>query len=156
MIVSLSGPFATLGPVANAILWTLVLCIAFVGSMAIVAFFLVRLPATYFVDDDRKVRGAGGRVFLSWTALILKNLLGAVLVGVGAVMLFTPGQGILTILIGIMLLNFPGKRRLERKLVARPRVLDAINRLRARFARPPLVIEKGQHQTVAPRTMSDR
>jgi hypothetical protein len=31
-----------------------------------------------------------------------------------------PGQGILTVLIGVMLLEFPGKRRLERAIVGRP------------------------------------
>lgn len=62
-------------------------------------------------------------------------------------MLFTPGPGVLTILIGVMLLNFPGKRRLERKLVERPRVLEAINRLRARFGKAPLILEVGQDQT---------
>jgi hypothetical protein len=46
----------------------------------------------------------------------------------------------LTILIGVMLLNFPGKRRLERWLVSRPRVLPVINRLRARFGKPPLLL----------------
>jgi len=51
-----------------------------------------------------------------------------------------PGQGILTILIGVMLLNFPGKRRLERWLVSRPRVLPVINGLRARFGKPPLLL----------------
>ena len=151
MIVSLGGPFPTFGAELSAVLWTLVLCSAFVGSLAIGAFFLVQLPATYFLDDDHNVPRPSDRGFLYWTLLILKNLLGAVLVVAGAVMLFTPGQGILTILIGIMLLTFPGKRRLERKLVAQPHVLDAINRLRARFAKPPLVIEKAEHQIETPR-----
>jgi hypothetical protein len=150
MIVSLAGAFATFQAASCAVLWTLALCIAFVGSLAMGAFFLVQLPATYFLNDDHKVPWAGGCGFHYWTLLILKNLLGAVLVIAGAVMLFTPGQGLLTILIGIMLLNFPGKRRLERKLVARPRVLNAINGLRARFARPHLVIEERQQQRVAP------
>ena len=45
-----------------------------------------------------------------------------------------------TILIGLMLIDLPGKRRLERKLVGRPRILRAINRLRKRFGSPPLVL----------------
>ena len=49
-----------------------------------------------------------------------------------------PGQGLLTILIGLILLDFPGKRGLERRLVSRPSVLAAINRLRARFGRPAM------------------
>jgi hypothetical protein len=45
-------------------------------------------------------------------------------------MLFIPGQVVLTILIGMMLLDFPGKRSVARKLLSRPDVQEAINRLR--------------------------
>jgi len=59
----------------------------------------------------------------------------------GIVMLVLPGQGILTIVIGLMLSNFPGKYRLERWLVMRPRVLRTINWLRQRSKRNPLLFE---------------
>jgi hypothetical protein len=52
-----------------------------------------------------------------------------------------PGQGILTILLGIMLLDFPGKRECEYKLVSRPKVLRTINLLRQKFGKPPLVLK---------------
>jgi hypothetical protein len=52
-----------------------------------------------------------------------------------------PGQGVLTILLGVMLLDFPGKRGLELKLVSRPKVLNTINRIRHRFDRPPLLLD---------------
>nr|ALS89658.1 putative transmembrane protein (PGPGW) [uncultured bacterium] len=52
-----------------------------------------------------------------------------------------PGQGILTILLGVMLLDFPGKRNFERKLVTRPQVRNAINKLRHRFGKPELVLD---------------
>jgi hypothetical protein len=75
---------------------------------------------------------------------ILKNVIGAGVVGLGLLLSFPgiPGQGILTILIGVMLLDFPGKRRLERAVIRRPRVLGAVNRLRARYGKPPLVLEE--------------
>jgi hypothetical protein len=52
-----------------------------------------------------------------------------------------PGQGTLLILTGLTLIDFPGKRRLERSLIRRPSVLKLINGLRQRFQRPPLEIE---------------
>ena len=55
-------------------------------------------------------------------------------------MLVLPGQGILSILIGLSLLEFPGKRRFEAKLVGQPKVFQAINALRKRFDRAPLVV----------------
>ncbi|MBA3256811.1 MAG: hypothetical protein H0T64_09210 [Pyrinomonadaceae bacterium] len=72
-----------------------------------------------------------------------KNLLGVVLVVVGILLSLpgVPGQGILTILLGVMLLDFPGKPRLEHWLVSRPKILQAINRLRHRFSKPALVLD---------------
>ena len=72
-----------------------------------------------------------------------KNLLGVALVVVGILLSLpgVPGQGILTILLGIMLLDFPGKKKLEHKLVSRPQVRNAINKLRAKFGKPELVLD---------------
>ncbi len=66
--------------------------------------------------------------------------MGLVLVALGVLLSVpgVPGQGLLTILIGFILLDFPGKRALERRLVTRPAVIGAIDRLRARFGRPPM------------------
>ncbi len=112
-------------------------------SIAETAFILVKLPAAYFsashtteffADRSRAVRLAG---------LIGKNLLGAVHLVIGVLMSLpgVPGQGILTILIGIMLLDIPGTRKLEIKIVSRPKVLRTINRIRARFDVPPLCLD---------------
>jgi UPF0716 family protein affecting phage T7 exclusion len=76
------------------------------------------------------------------TARSGKNLLGVLLVVVGAILALpgVPGQGLLTILVGLLLLDLPGKRRIERRMVGRPRILRMINRLRKRFGRSPLVL----------------
>ena len=60
-----------------------------------------------------------------------------------------PGQGLLTILIGLLLINFPGKRRLERKLVRRPKVLQFINRIRSRFGQASLVVDPRERASYA-------
>jgi hypothetical protein len=75
--------------------------------------------------------------------IFAKNLLGLVLVFAGIIMSLpgVPGQGVLTILLGIMLLDFPGKRALETRIVGRPRVNSAVNALRARFGKPPLMLD---------------
>jgi hypothetical protein len=76
-------------------------------------------------------------------AIIGKNLLGVVLVVLGILLSLpgVPGQGVLTILLGIMLLDFPGRRRFERWIVGWPKVFNAINKLRQRFDKPPLVLD---------------
>jgi hypothetical protein len=55
-------------------------------------------------------------------------------------MLFLPGQGILTMLIGISMLDFPGKRNIEAKLIGQPTVLGVINGMRKRRGKPPLIL----------------
>ena len=50
-----------------------------------------------------------------------------------------PGQGLLTILVGLLLLDMPGKQQLERRLLGRPAIIHAVNRLRDRVGRKPLI-----------------
>lgn len=118
--------------------------VTFAGSLAISALILVQLPATYFCDDCPQDPAWSRRhPVIRWTLHVLKNLLGVFLVVLGVLLSLpgVPGQGILTILLGVMLLDFPGRRRLERSLVTRPSVFQAVNRLRARYGKPPLVLE---------------
>lgn len=111
---------------------------AIVATAVAIPWVVSRLPDDYFSRDARAVwRRSAPEPLLAVVGGLLKNLLGAVLVLLGIIMLFTPGQGLLTILIGLMLLNFPGKYRLERWLVLRPGVLRALNWLRRRHGRRP-------------------
>jgi len=74
---------------------------------------------------------------------VAKNIAGVILLLLGFVMALPgiPGQGVLTMIIGLTLVDFPGKRGIERRILRHRRVLDAINRLRARFHRPPLEMD---------------
>jgi hypothetical protein len=70
--------------------------------------------------------------------LTVKNAVGGLLLVAGILMLVLPGQGILTILAALALLNFPGKRALELRILHRPALLKGINWLRRRAGRKPL------------------
>jgi hypothetical protein len=100
--------------------------------MAIAAAVPLTLPADYLRAGDVRAR--------HWTLRIVRNVAGVLLVAVGVVLSVpgVPGQGVLTILAGATLIDFPGRDRLVRALIGRPAVLRALNRLRARFGRPPL------------------
>ena len=115
--------------------------LTFSASLAVTVWVLVKLPANYFRASHQPEFLAGRSPAVRWAGKIGKNLLGVVLVVAGVLMLIGPGQGIITILLGIMMLDIPGKRKLEIKLVSRPKVLHAINRIRARFHKPPLELD---------------
>lgn len=119
--------------------------VMFTGSLAFTAWIIVQLPATYFLDNHPHAL-AERHPAVRWLGLIAKNVAGVALILLGVLLSLpgVPGQGALTILIGLMMVDFPGKRRLERKLVARPAVRRGIDRLRARFGKPPLVLDKAQ------------
>src|SRR5205814_312186 len=77
---------------------------------------------------------------------ILRNLLGWFLVVLGIILSFpgVPGQGLLTILLGLMVADFPGKRRLEQRFVRWPRVRGPVDALRRKFGREPLRMDEPQ------------
>ena len=81
---------------------------------------------------------------LRWTGLIVKNLVGAGLVLAGLAMLLLPGQGLLTIAIGVLLIDFPGKHNLEGKIIRVSPVLKSINWLRRKAKVAPLELEEDQ------------
>jgi hypothetical protein len=127
----------------NILVGTLLFLVTFAISLAIVSLIMVKIPPDYF-QRDRPAQLWSDKHPAVWILGILaKNLLGVVLVVLGILMSIpgVPGQGILTILLGIMLLDFPGKRDLEYRLVSRPQVRNAINKLRQRFGKPQLVLD---------------
>ena len=116
--------------------------VTFVAFLVIVPLLVIRIPPDYFAHGrSHKRLWAEHHLVLRMVLLIGKNLLGYVFVAAGIVMLVLPGQGILTILAGIMLLNFPGKYRLVRWIVARPQVLRTLNWIRRRVGRSPLYLK---------------
>jgi hypothetical protein len=113
----------------------------FVVSLVAFPLVIAFLPQDYFVRHRRDPARQTRRHPAVWLTLsILKNALGAVLILAGIAMLVLPGQGLLAILVGVMLANFPGKYALERRIFSRPAVAKAANRTREMAGRPPLEI----------------
>jgi hypothetical protein len=117
--------------------------LTFSVSLAETVWILVKLPASYFSASHKVEFFADRSPAVRVVGLIGKNLLGVLHLVLGVLMSLpgVPGQGILTILIGIILLDIPGTRKLEIKIVSRPKVLGTINRIRARFHKPPLELD---------------
>ncbi len=127
----------------SAIIGTLIFVVSFTVNLAIVSFILVKLPTDYFQKNRQTKLWSGPRPAVHATKVIGRNILGVLLVGLGIIMSLpgVPGQGLLTVLLGLTLVDFPGKRNVERKLLKRPAITNAITSLRQRFGKPPLQLD---------------
>ena len=94
----------------------------------------VVLPEDYFVKPPEHRHGK------SLANKVLKNMVGVVAILAGVVMSLplVPGPGIILLLVGLSMTDFPGKRKVEVKLLRFPGLLTQLNKLREKFGRPAL------------------
>lgn len=122
-------------------LLSLLLFLPFLGTLLLVPLLVIRLPADYFTRRRRQPLLWGARHPVPrFLVRLLKNLLGLIVILMGITMLVLPGQGLLSIVLGFLLLEFPGKFRAERWLISRPPVLRTVNWMRAKRGREPIRI----------------
>lgn len=107
----------------------------FVFSLLLLPILINKIPIDYFSHQRQ-----GHPVDLLKPSNILRNLLGLVVLLAGLAMLVLPGQGILCILLGLTIMNFPGKYALERWVVTRKGVLESLNWIREQGGKPPLEV----------------
>ncbi|HVJ86721.1 MAG TPA: PGPGW domain-containing protein [Caulifigura sp.] len=127
-------------PNGHRILWTLGIfsAVSFVGSIIAIPIVVARLPVDHFVAPHEAADWVTSDIRRRlW--LVLKNVLGLLLIVGGVMMLVLPGQGLLTILLGVALTDFPGKWRMMRALARRPEIMKALNWMRERADKPPLL-----------------
>ena len=125
-------------PTLETVLWAAgVWAVTTAATFVIVAVVVATLPITYFRDEGE----ATGERSAAWLAgRIARNVAGVVLIVVGIMLSIpgVPGQGLLTLLAGVVLVDFPGRHRAARAIARWRGVLPGINRLRALLGRPPL------------------
>ena len=113
--------------------------IIFIFSLLTIKWLVALIPNDYFIKKNNSEFRSNYPIF--WLiSIIIKNLVGYTLIVGGILMLVLPGQGLFTIFVGLMLSNYPGKFYIERKFIAIPSVLRAINWLRKKSNTPPIKI----------------
>lgn len=101
----------------------------FLGTLVGIPLFLVKIPDDYFAHEKKR----------SGLASVARTVLGILVVGLGIAMLVLPGQGLLTVLVGLALMDLPFKKRLIRKILTNDRVSSVVTKLRRAHGRGPLV-----------------
>ena len=113
--------------------------IIFLGSLLSIGWLVSLIPSDYFVN--RKESKFKLNYPAAWIiSIIIKNIFGYILILGGILMLVLPGQGLITIFIGLMLSNYPGKYSIEKRIIAAPKILKSINWLRKKSDEPPLIV----------------
>lgn len=114
----------------------------FIATLFLLPWLVAQIPPDYFSNQRRRpAQWKQVHPVLRYAVLVLKNLVGVIILLAGIVMLLTPGQGWLSILLGLMLMDYPGKFQLERQIITRLKLLRFINWLRRRQKKPPLLFE---------------
>ncbi len=115
--------------------------IVFIASILLIPWIVTKIPSDYFTHPKRqKYLWCNQPKIVRFVFILLKNILGVTLVLGGIAMLLLPGQGILTILIGFIIMDFPYKYKVETWIIKHPFVLRAINKLRSKVKQRPLVV----------------
>lgn len=124
----------------NLILWFgSISLFVFLFSLFSIKWLVSLIPEDYFINKkDSKIKTSN--IFIWYIVLIFKNLIGYSLILGGIMMLVLPGQGLFTIIIGLMMSNYPGKYSIEKKFIAIPTILKSINWLRRKSNKPPIRI----------------
>lgn len=111
-------------------------------TLLVLPVIVARMPADYFVRKDPPPGSWRARhPVVRGTIRLVKNLIGTALFLVGIPLVPLPGPGFVTMLAGLALVDFPGKRRLELRVVRVGGVREAVNWLRHRAGRPPLILD---------------
>lgn len=123
-------------PLLQSLAW--VSLATFVISIICIPLLVARLPREYFQRAAKRGAGLPRRLtsgYLLW--LILRNIIGLALLLAGVAMLFLPGQGIITMVIGLAVMQFPLKRRFIYRLTRPLSVRHGLDWLRTRMKKEP-------------------
>lgn len=115
-----------ISPYLPVLAW--VSALTFLLSLFVVPILLAKIPADYFLAPDIPgTKTASIHYSLIW---LVRNIVGLTFIFAGIAMLVLPGQGLLTIFLGLFIADFPGKRTLEKRLVSVPTIYKTINWIR--------------------------
>lgn len=121
--------------------------LTFAGTLLLLPVLLVRIPPDYFLEThipQRKNRRS--RILFH----IAKNLAGILFLLMGIIMLFIPGQGLLTIMAGLWLMDLPGKRRVEIRMIRNRSVYGAVDLIRKKAGRESLLLPEPKNRPHSP------
>lgn len=113
--------------------------ITFFLSLLIIPWIVCKLDDHFFLHlhEHKKMEDQHPVMFILLRTL--RYSFGAILLLAGILMLFLPGQGLLTIILGISLLDFPGKQKAIDGLLHFHPVQNGLNWVREKGSKKPFL-----------------
>ncbi len=122
------------------LLLTLFSLLTFLASIIFLPLLILAIPKDYFVEKERHpYHWKHGNFLFRWLVLLIKNLLGYMLFIIGLALLVLPGQGILTLVAALILMDFPGKFQLMRSIARKEHIQHSLNWIRQKGNKEPFV-----------------
>lgn len=118
--------------------------LSFAIGLICVPWLINKLDDDFFTLQNHKKRIRKRREqhpLMMVVAMIIRHCAGFILLVAGLTMLFIPGQGVLTILAALVLMEFPGKYRLVMAIVRQKRIRRVLDWIRKKGDREPFVLE---------------
>ena len=100
-------------------------------SLFILRCVIVRLPDDYFLNDSSALNKRSENL-ISLALRVAKNLFGFLLIICGIILLFIPGQGLVTIVLGAWIMDLPWIIKIKRKFVYSRLVKRTLNWVRSK------------------------
>jgi len=116
--------------------------ILFFATLLLIFLVIWWLPADYFISNSSHLSSLEQNPALSKILFLVRNIIGVILIILGIIMLVLPGQGVLTIVIGLILVDFPKKKEFINKLIASKSVQKSLNYLRKKMNKEPFIFPK--------------
>jgi len=102
-------------------------------SLLATPWIVARLPSDYLQTNKlNRPTGIFGSILFA-----LKALIGFILIAFGLLLFITPGPGLVVLLVGLSMAEFPGKHRLMTKMAGQPRILKSLNWMREKRGKEP-------------------
>lgn len=140
---TLTEPFVNSDILQPLLGWLAMLSVlTFFLSLILIPWVVGKLRQDCFLTLQQKDKHTSHHSIGAIILAILRNIFGMILLFAGIIMLFLPGQGLLTILLGTLLISFPGKKRLMNNLVHQPKIQHSMDWLRKKRGKPPFLWPK--------------
>ncbi len=105
--------------------------ITFISSLILIPWLVLHMDADYFIRHRQEVIARHNRhPVVTIITFLCRNLAGLVLTIAGVLMLVLPGQGILTMVLGLSLMDFPGKHRFTDRVILNKKIQQSLNWIR--------------------------